>query len=480
MHLQGFGLLRRGVVCYAVGIASAFLALGLRAWIAPYSGDRFPLIFAFIAVILVADYCGYRPAVVAAILSALGGVLFFHDVNFLPDRESVGLLPFLIGSFLAIALIEAIGRARLRSLEHQMRLEVEAAQRGRDQAFSAQLRAIVESSEDAIVSMDLLGTITSWNRAAARIFGYSVGEAVGQSVTMLAAPERAEEEAGILARIRDGGRVNSFETVHLNRNGARIQVSLTVSPIHDPAGKLEGISYIARDITERKAFEKRMLERQRLESLGVLAGGLAHDFNNLLTSIMGNASLVHDKVTDIAARERLQSVLRAGEHAALLVRQMLAFAGKGAFVIRKLDLSREIEEMTPLIRTAVKRAVALEFQLARDLPPVEADSSQFRQLVMNLVVNAAESIERRGAISIVTWADEGKAASVLEVRDNGCGMDETTKERIFDPFFTTKFTGRGLGLAAAAGIVRACHGGIEAESEPGQGSTFRVWLPAAR
>ena len=99
---------------------------------------------------------------------------------------------------------------------------------------------------------------------------------------------------------------------------------------------------------------------------------------------------------------------------------------------------------------------------------------------MNLVVNAAESIERRGAISIVTWADEGKAISVLEVRDNGCGMDEPTKERIFDPFFTTKFTGRGLGLAAAAGIVRACHGEIEAESEPGQGSTFRVSLPAAR
>ena len=431
-------------------------------------------------MVLVSIRYGYGPASIAAIISALGGALLFHEVNLLPATNSVGLLPFLASAFLIIALVEAAGRTHARGQEDRLRMEAETARREREEAVSAQLRAIVESSDDAIISMDLSGSITSWNRSAERIFGYSAEEAIGRPIIMLTAPECADEEAGILEQIRSGGRVNSFETVHVQRSGAPIQVSLTVSPIHSPSGELTGISYIARDITERRSFEKRLLERQKLESLGIMAGGLAHDFNNLLTNIMGNASLVHDKLTDASLRERLESVLRAGDHAALLIRQLLAFAGKGAFVLAKLDISRQIEEMRPLIRTALKRTVALDFQLAQDLPMVEGDSSQFRQLVMNLVVNAAESIEGPGEISIVTHTEAGEGKAVLEIRDTGHGMDEATKARIFEPFFTTKFTGRGLGLPAVMGIIRAWHGEIEVKSEPGKGSTFCVKLPALR
>ena len=451
--------------------------MALRGALNPLFGDRFPLLFTFPAVILVSLYCGAGPAVAATFLAGVGGMFLFHDRSWLPEPEFVGLIPFFVASLLVVALVETVRRGKLRERQRSRQLRVESARRQREQEISAQLRAIVESSDDAIASIDLQGRITSWNLAAERIFGRSSEEVEGKDIAMLAAPIAAEEIAETVTRIRGGGRVKTFETQLLRRDGSEIPVSLTISPIHDPGGQLAGVSYIARDISERKQFESRLLETQKRESLGVLAGGVAHDFNNLLTAIIGNASLVSERTTDGDSQQRLGAVLRAGEQAALLVQQLLAYAGKGAFVISRLDLSREIEEMNSLLRASVSREIALDFQLAQGLPPVEADAPQFRQMVMNLVVNAAEAIEGPGSISIVTRALEGKV--LLEVRDTGCGMDEATKERIFDPFFTTKFAGRGLGLAAVMGIIRTCRGDIEVESHPGSGSAFRAILPAA-
>jgi PAS domain S-box-containing protein len=467
---------------YAAGIAAAVASLLLRAAISPISGDRFPLLFAFVAVVFVAGYCGFGPAAAATVVAAMGSVVLFHERRLLPNHESFGLIPYLAAAFLVIALVEALRRATRRADERLVELREESARREREQEVSAQLRAIVESSGDAIASMDLTGVITSWNRAAEEIFGHSAADAIGRPISILTPTDRADEEAASIEEIRDGGGSKMFETVRLHKGGEPIQVSLTISPIHNPRGGLCGVSYIARDITVRKQFEQRLLEAQKLESLGVLAGGLAHEFNNLLTGIMGNASLVMQSVSEPASRERLAAVLRAGDHGALLVRQMLAYAGKGAFVIRRLDLSREIEEMNPLLRASAPRPIALDFHLAGDLPLVEADRSQVQQLVMNLAINAAESIEGGGAVSIATSTHERPdgPSVVLEVRDTGCGMDEATKARIFDPFFSTKFTGRGLGLAAVMGIIRAQHGEIEVESEYGRGSTFRVILPGVR
>ena len=254
-----------------------------------------------------------------------------------------------------------------------------------------------------------------------------------------------------------------------------------------------------RDATERKRFERQLQHTQKLESLGLLAGGIAHDFNNLLTGILGNASL---GLTDLPAyapgRKYFREIVAAAQRAADLTRQMLAYSGKGTFVVEQIDLSQLVREIGPLIHTSIPRMVQIALDLAPDLPPVEADQGQIQQLVMNLIINGAEAVGEGAAGTVLVRTESRNLDAedirrsfsdseltpgtyvMLEVRDTGCGMDEMTKGRIFDPFFTTKFTGRGLGLAAAAGIVRSRKGVISVYSTPGRGSSFQVLFPAAR
>jgi len=255
-----------------------------------------------------------------------------------------------------------------------------------------------------------------------------------------------------------------------------------VSPLLDDAGALIGASHIARDITERREFEEQLRQTQKLESLGVLAGGLAHDFNNLLTGIMGNASLAMDEAGDRdRTQSRLNEILHASERAALLIRQMLAYAGKGRFVIERVDFSAQVREIVPLLRTSIPKLVELELQLADNLPPVEADRSQLQQLIMNLAINGAEAIDGRpGVVTITTTtrSTDAEQQVLLEVKDTGGGMTDEVKARIFDPFFTTKFTGRGLGLSAVMGILRSHRGSISVRTALHQGTLFTVVLPA--
>ncbi len=367
--------------------------------------------------------------------------------------------------------------------ERLEQLTIEIAQREREQEFAAQLHAIVESSEDAIISNDLDGIIRSWNHGAEQLFGYPEEVAIGQPISLVVPDDRQHEETGILMRILEGLPVKHFETVRQHKDGRLIQVSLTISPVRDAKGNVTGASSIARDITERIHFEEQVRQTQKLESLGVLAGGLAHDFNNLLTGVMGNASLAAEELgADHAAAPHLTEILNASERAALLVRQMLAYAGKGRFVMQRLDLSGQISEIAPFIRTSLSSSIKLELELAKDLPAVECDASQLQQLVMNLAINAGEAIGEQGTVTITTFArqSDSEPQVILKVKDTGCGMDETTQARIFDPFFTTKFTGRGLGLAAVLGIIRSHKGSIAVDSTPGVGSTFTVVLPATR
>jgi signal transduction histidine kinase/ActR/RegA family two-component response regulator len=249
--------------------------------------------------------------------------------------------------------------------------------------------------------------------------------------------------------------------------------------------------------SERRNLEEQLRHAQKLESLGLLAGGVAHDFNNLLTGILGNASLVMEIVdTDAAVQGMLQDIIRASERAADLTRQLLAYAGKGKFVISPVDVSALVRDISELLRSSVPRTVDLVLQLHSGLPPIEGDASQIQQLVMNLILNAVEATgERPGVVRVTTAIREVRAGEpaghlrpdppapgiyvLVQVTDDGCGMTETIKSQIFDPFFTTKFTGRGLGLAAALGIVRGHKGAIGVESTEGLGSTFTVLLPAA-
>ena len=361
------------------------------------------------------------------------------------------------------------------------------------------LASIVESSDDAIIGTSLDGIIRTWNAGAERLYGYKVEEILGHDVSELAPPERLDEDLGILKRLRNGERVDPFETVRIRKGAVSVELSLTISPIRDEAGEIVGASQVARDITEQRRTAEVMQQAQKLESLGVLAGGIAHDFNNLLVGILGGASLALDQLdADSPARAVIQQVVAAGERAAALTRQMLAYSGRDRFVLSRIDLTAYVRETIPLIQAAVPRTVELRLDLAEDLPAIEAGTTQVQQVLMNLVINGAEAIPegRPGTVTIATgpWQvdeqyirAETSAATgelkpgpyvLLEVRDTGSGMDEATMARIFEPFFTTKFTGRGLGLAAVLGIVRGHSGSIQVSSTPGHGTVFRVLFPA--
>ncbi len=247
---------------------------------------------------------------------------------------------------------------------------------------------------------------------------------------------------------------------------------------------------------ERRKIEESLQQTQKLESLGVLAGGIAHDFNNILTAILGNAELALMDLSELSpARPRLESINKASLRAADLCRQMLAYSGKGRFVIKAVDLSEIVEEMSRMLEVSVSKMAILNFKLGRGLPSIHADVSQIQQIVMNLIINASEAIgENSGAIYIETGLMECDSEYLskaqmsgqlkegyyiyLEVADTGCGMSKDTLSRIFDPFFSTKFTGRGLGLSAVQGIVRGHKGAMKIYSEPGKGSTFKVMFPA--
>ncbi len=270
--------------------------------------------------------------------------------------------------------------------------------------------------------------------------------------------------------------------------------------------ELGGKTYICgffRDITkskmaeeERRKVEEKLQQTQKLESLGVLAGGIAHDFNNMLMVVLGNAELAQMEISETSpARQRLEDINNVAIKAADLCKQMLAYSGKGRFVVRPIDLSEVVGEMGRMLDVSVSKKAILNYSLEKGLPPIEADAVQIRQIIMNLIINASEAIgEKSGVISVKTGlmecdskflletqfhGDIGEGPYVyLEIADTGSGMDKDTMEKIFDPFFTTKFTGRGLGLAAVLGIVRGHKGGLRVSSEPGKGTTFRVMFPA--
>ena len=360
---------------------------------------------------------------------------------------------------------------------------------------------ILASVRDAIVVADPGRRITFWNAGAEALFGWSAADMLGRRLPERIALQRGPELSALIAEVA-GGRDWRGEWEIARRDGSSLWVDLSLRRFADAQGQPAGIIAVAFDITARRrqqeeqlAFERRLQETQKLESLGVLAGGIAHDFNNLLTGILGNASLLRiDLPPQDPRHEELAAIEAAGRRAADLCQQMLAYSGRARFVLKSLDLSALVEDTTRLIQASVAKSAQLEFQLARDLPPVHADATQLRQIVMNLVITASDALEGRpGRIAVATtrfsadraWLDATMFGrdltagdyALLEVRDTGCGMVRETLARIFEPFFTTKFTGRGLGLAAVLGIVRSHRGTLQVDSEPGRGTAFRVYLP---
>jgi signal transduction histidine kinase/CheY-like chemotaxis protein len=269
---------------------------------------------------------------------------------------------------------------------------------------------------------------------------------------------------------------------------------ITARKAHDEALQQEAADDARRQAIEAERARRlnALRETQKRESLGVLAGGIAHEFNNLLVAILGNASIaLADLEPAHHARGAIEDVERAAQRAAELTRQLLAYAGRGHFVTEKLDLAAQVQEMTTTLREALAPSATLRLEFARDLPAIEGDAQQIRQVVLHLLANASDAVAERGGVITVRMESrriEGGLAGApaladgtyvcLEVSDTGHGMDASTQQRVFEPFFTTKFTGRGLGLAAAKGIVEGHGGTITVQSSPDEGATFTVYLPA--
>ncbi|PTY02793.1 hypothetical protein DB347_22870 [Opitutaceae bacterium EW11] len=348
-------------------------------------------------------------------------------------------------------------------------------------------------------------------------FADLLGIQMGTNASLSAAPMRVQpfrvfqngrelqqDELPMQRAARENRAVLNFEETLLRRDGTQVHVVLNAVPLRDAEGNAHGCVATVQDITaqtvateDRLAFERRLQETQKLESLGVLAGGIAHDFNNLLTGILGNASIARLELPSGHApvRAALDNLEHAAMRAADLCKQMLAYAGKGRFVIQPLSLSGLIKNTAELLEVSISKKATLQLNLAEGLPAVQGDATQIRQVLMNLVINASEAIgDRSGAILVRTslvqanreyletkafreQVEEGSYVC-LEVSDTGSGMDRETLARVFDPFFTTKFTGRGLGLAAVLGIVRGHKGAIRVTSQPGKGTEFEILFPA--
>ena len=380
-------------------------------------------------------------------------------------------------------------------------VSVRRAALDKSQMDEARYRLVFEGMNDAGLLADAsTGIIVDANDAAARMFKRPQSELVGMHQSELHPPDVTEQFKQMFADHVDQGRAMD-DAVVLCSDGCHVPVMISTASL-----ELAGRPYLLgmfRDISQRLCDEReqqqlkdKMLQTQKLESLGVLAGGIAHDFNNLLMGVLGNAELAcSDLGADSIAASHLDSVKRAAVQAADLAQQLLAYSGRGRFQVQSQNLSQLVDDMRKLLETSVAGKAVITYKLMENLSDIDADSVQLRQVLVNLVSNAAEAMEGTGGkIEISTgqmecdktclsetYLDDELAEGkylFFEVKDDGCGMDEDTLRRLFDPFFTTKFTGRGLGLAAVLGIVRGHAGALRVASHPGQGTTFRVLFPA--
>ena len=370
--------------------------------------------------------------------------------------------------------------------------------------------AIASNAAEALFLVDSDGRTTFVNPTAEAMFGWTSEELVGQLLHQkLHGPEgvsSSTEDRPPEGALVAGETVRGQEGLFTHKDGHSVPISCSIAPIRGD-GHIAGAVLVVRDLTEQRRTEaaereneQALQQSQKLESIGVLAGGIAHDFNNLLTGIMGNAGLARRAIAagrSEQAAALLRDVLAASERAADLTRQLLAYAGKGRFVIQPVDLCRLVIEVSTLIRASISKKITLVMDIPDECILIDADRTQLQQLVMNLVINGGEAIgDQPGTLTVRIRTEhfterresprtEGFPIATgdyvrVDVSDTGAGMDEETRSRIFEPFFTTKFLGRGLGLSAALGTVRGHRGAIGVRSEAGQGTTFTILLPVPR
>ena len=418
------------------------------------------------------------------------------ETHYLIDAIKIGINRYLLKPIAFKALFESINDCAAGiTMERQIKAQND---------LIGKLSRVIEQSSDLVIILNADGSIEYINPKFTEVTGYLPEEMTGQDFRILAGVAAARETFDTPWDTGTGGTLWRGEITSSKKSGDPFHAELSVSPLKSEDGNQTRFVAVMHDISERKRsaeehrrMEEQMLHAQKLESLGVLAGGIAHDFNNILMSIIGNADLALMRINkESPAVENLRHIENASARAADLAKQMLAYSGKGKFVVENLDLNILLEEMLHMLEVSISKKAVLRLNLGSHLPAVEVDATQLRQIVMNLVINASEAIgDKSGVIAITTgcmdcdknylknvWLSENLGEGMfvyLEVADTGCGMTRETVSKLFDPFFTTKFSGRGLGMSAVLGIVKGHQGAIRVYSEPGKGSTLKILLPAS-
>lgn len=354
-------------------------------------------------------------------------------------------------------------------------------------------RDLVENAIDIIYVHDLQGNYTSVNQAAERITGYTRDEILGMNMSRSMAPEYLEKAREMIASKLAGKAVTAYEVEVLAKDGRRIALEVNTRLVYDN-GVPVAIQGIARDTTERRLLEEKYRQSQKLEAVGLLAGGISHDFNNLLTAIIGYSEITLARMSsDDPLRPNLEEIKEIGERASVLTRQLLAFSRKQALKPVVHNLNAVIMNMDKMLRRIVREDIEFQINLGRDLGNVEADPGQLEQVIVNLAINAQDAMPDGGRLTISTESvhfDDALSSDSaklgigpfvrMTVADTGDGIDEQIQERIFEPFFTTKASGKGsgLGLSTVHGIVKQSGGEILVHSSKGKGTTFEIYLPA--
>jgi two-component system cell cycle sensor histidine kinase/response regulator CckA len=397
--------------------------------------------------------------------------------------------------------------------EFELRAEIEMALRlHQSQSQVAQLERFLSATlgalSEGVLAVDLSARITYLNRAAERVTGWSIEEARGkpwQSVYQVRYADPDSEVSDPIVRIMVDQAPGKLPTraVLATRLKGEVAIEDFAAPIVDPNGSLTGAVITFRDCTEQRGLEaekqrlaEKLLHAQKLESLGLLAGGFAHDFNNILAAIMPYAEFLQDSFDEPAPEKAYaQHITEAGCRGAELCQQILSYAGQGPKRTEDFDLNKIVQETVSLLKASISKKAALHVMLKSGLPLMRGDPSQVRQIVMNLVINASDALAgKEGTVSLKTdlfsadraWLERAVFATdrapgdylLLEVRDTGCGMSPATLAKIFDPFFTTKSFGRGLGLAAVHGIIRDYQGALRVQSQENMGTIFSILFPA--
>ncbi len=389
---------------------------------------------------------------------------------------------------------ELVDRTRELVRAHQ-EMKSAAAERKRIAERLSQLASIIEYSSDAIVIFTLNGSIVSWNTAAETIYGYSGSEILGRPRRLLMPFDQADDLPDIVEKLTRGERIKRFETVHIAKDGRRIDVSMTISPVKDAHEQIIGAAAITRDVSDRKLLEKQLQQAQKMEAIGQLAGGIAHDFNNLLSVINGHCELLDEHLApNDRSRQNCEQIKKAGERAARLTRQLLTFSRQQVLEPTVLNLNAVVVDLEKMLKRVIGEDVEFRISLDSRLGPVKADRGQVEQVLMNLVVNARDAMPNGGRLVIetsnVVLDDEfaqqrgypQRSYVELSVTDDGIGMDADTQARIFEPFFTTKEVGKGtgLGLSTVYGAITQSGGHIEVLSRVGEGTTFKIYLPTVK